>query len=130
MKWCRFKNKFLDWKYKIGCRIRLPIYRKLMQYLFPWWDWINLLKVMREWLEDSSDKFIKYSIIADNKEVAEEMKRCKILIDRLLKDEYYDMYENMNWSKDKKWEREGQQQKQDKDYLLKIMKRKLFCWWD
>ncbi len=65
-----------------------------------WWDSYYIFEMLRFKFEDMEQKFRKYGISVTAKKDADKMKICKLLLDRLVKDEYY---ENVFKYHHKKW---------------------------
>jgi len=64
------------------------------------WDQCYLYKFLHFKLQNMEDLHRNYGHSLDNRKIADKIKVCKLLLDRLIKDEYY---ENAFKNHDKKW---------------------------
>ena len=91
----------------------------------------------------------KYAISADRKDCATKIHICRLLCNRLIEDEYYDMLQRkieFHWGSSsqikvldegcqlgicKDWVHyDDYMQKQDLEYLCKLLRKHLHSWWD
>jgi len=122
------------------------------------WDWLFLLKILRHKLNNDRNYYIKFGIHLRKDKQIRDMKVCVNLLDRLIADEYDDIYQKelekkwgdyegvfclsrvgvvteedrKQYNKDckKAFEKADYAKKQDLELLFTIMKKKLFSWWD
>lgn len=84
-------------------------------------------------LKNMEDFFYSdYTWCANSKRKAKEIKTCRILLDRIVKEEYveYDCQNPKHTSGMKYFKNEGYMLQQDLDMLFNIMRKKSQRWWD
>lgn len=74
-------------------------WRKIIYY-DRWWDHQYLFEILRFKLEDMETNFKAHGHHLNAEKSAHKMRICKLLLDRLIKDDYYD---NIFKFYDKKW---------------------------
>ena len=100
---------------------------KHLYYWFPiiWddrnWDWSYILIILNHKLKSVLDRWEKNQMYIGQSKDTKKIRICTLLLNRLIKDDYIlnhegDMVDYM--------------QQQDKDYLLKLLEKHLFKWWD
>jgi len=102
------------------------------------WDWAYLLAVMEFKFRGMQESFEKYGHLEGNEKHAREVRICAVLCNRMRKDEYLEHFVGSLEAhihaplkvRDRAYAHEQMMQKQDLEYLLKLMRRKLRCWWD
>lgn len=111
------------------------------------WQYADLLQVINFQLHIMEKQFIKHGICVDAKKIAKEFHLAKLLIQRILNDDYskgaFDFPEididcgNPYCPKKRPlipniepWEYDDYMKRQDLNYLCELIRKKLFCWWD
>ena len=95
------------------------------------WDQAFLYEIMRHKLKLMEDYFYSdHTMCVDAKKRAEEIKTCRILLDRILKEEYIEFDPNKCPYPWDYFKNEAYMLKQDIDYLFKIMSKRSSDWWD
>ena len=98
------------------------------------WDYYFLFVIMEFKLKQMEKLFRNYGMGLHSVRDADRMKICRLLIERINEDNYYNMYKEgkvFKFDKSPKiFEIEARQIKQDKEYLFKIMNKYILTWWD
>lgn len=93
------------------------------------WDHAYLFRILRFKLS-SMEKFFRTRGMLANREVnALQMKRCMIIIDRLIADDYYENIMRGPF-KHKWYERECRDKNNDLKYLFDQIRKHVLTWWD
>ena len=93
-------------------------------------DHSYILIIMKKKLERQRDFFnSKYAMSADAKSQAKKIHVCVLLLDRLLNIDYDIVHKKPGWF-GREYKYECYMEKQDLDYLCKMLNKHLFCWWD
>lgn len=135
------EKKMLNFFYKvIRCVQWLPILWKNYDF-----DSHYLLIVMEYKLKRMEKLFKNYGTCVGSGQAAKEIHVARLLIKRILEDNYYDMV--VDWvdsesildlrttkrpmvPNQKAWDYAEYMKHQDFEYLLGIFKKHFFCWWD
>lgn len=115
--------------------------RRQIQAEYPWWDEHYLLKMIEDWLRNSSKKHSTIGHLVRSKRTSREMLIAANLIDRINNRDYSEP--NKVFSCRNKHIKKGslggsfdynpledELRKQDLDYLLDYIKKHIFTWWD
>ena len=97
-----------------------------------WWDHSFLYSILKKKLEIMEKYFRRYGISTQAEKDADKMKKCVLLLDRLIKDDYIDYKQERRWEPKFRLllEKEEQMINQDLDLLFKILRKQIRCWWD
>lgn len=91
-------------------------------------DQVFIFMILQKKLERQRDFFnSKYAMSADAKNQAKKIHLCVLLLDRLIKEDYIS-FTCGTWHEC--YEQETYLQRQDLDYLCKMLNKHIFCWWD
>ncbi len=144
--WHKFKDwqercwyKFKHWRYKYNLNwsgIKQGI-RNLVIW-FPviwfdrWWDHSFLYSILRFKLSLMEKGFRTYGISTRSEQDADNIKKCKLLLDRLTNDAYIDYEGKRGWEPKVRFsfEKEEEMIEQDLDLLFKILRKQIRAWWD
>ena len=123
------------------------------------WDYFFFMNIIQFKLKNMEKFFKEYGVSVNSERDAREMRKCILLLDRIMEDNYCDREYN---KLDKKWgkviidngklcrskiiseedekqerkeikrliERENSLKNQDMDLLFKILRKQIFSWWD
>lgn len=86
---------------------------------YQWFDYGFLLKMMKDWLKNSSQEFKTKGHNTDNMVVAAQMQEAVVILERLDANEYYKTSTNSQKAK-----------QEDVDALMDLLKKNLLSWWD
>jgi hypothetical protein len=128
MRWWKIKDFIRGIKPGIGNVIRwFPVI-----YNDRWWDHSFLYYILRFKLDDMEKNFRKHGHGTNSKKDADNMKKCKLLLDRLSNDAYIDYNEDRGWAPKIRFSfnKEERMINQDLDMLFKILRKQIRCWWD
>ena len=97
-----------------------------------WWDHSFLYSILRKKLEIMEKNFRCCGISTQAEKDADNMKKCILLLDRLINDAYIDYRQERGWAPKFRlsYEKEEQMINQDLDLLFKILRKQIRCWWD
>lgn len=97
-----------------------------------WWDHSFLYSILRFKLSLMEKGFRTYGMSTRSEQDADNIKICKLLLDRLINDAYIDYKEERGWSPKIRFsfEKEEEMINQDLDMLFKILRKQIRCWWD
>lgn len=122
-------------------------YRKFL-WTDRWYDDHYLYFMMREKLRHDRGMYKKYSLNLHSQDQINSMKRCILVLDRIINDNYFDnaLYfyekEHPDWYgditrdiPDRKWfrrcsDKASKQRQQDIDYLWSLVGKYSKSWWD
>lgn len=128
-------RRFRWWREKYGLTwhaIKQGI--KNLVFWFPvvwldrWWDHSFLYSILRHKLKQMEKGFRMYGISVNSERDAKNIKKCILLLDRLINDDYIDYTKRDNVRKS--FEEEQKAIEQDLDLLFKIIRKQIRCWWD
>jgi len=135
----KYYRKFKNWQYKYGLDWR-GIKRgvKNLVFWFPviwldrWWDHSFLYPILRRKLEHMEENFRLGGCHKNNKKDAFKMKKCVLLLDRLINDAYIDYKNERGWAPKIRFSfnKEHEMIEQDLDLLFKLLRRNIRTWWD
>ena len=97
-----------------------------------WWDHSFLFSILRFKLSLMEKGFRKYGVSTRSEQDADNIKKCEVLLDRLINDAYIDYKEERGWCPKIRLSFEKQEEmiNQDLDMLFKILRKQIRCWWD
>lgn len=93
-----------------------------------WWDHYFLYSILKKKLELMEKGFRTYGIGLHSEKDAKNMKKCILLLDRLINNDYIDYKRGDNLQAS--IEKEERMINQDLDLLFKIIRRQIRTWWD
>ena len=93
-----------------------------------WWDHSFLYSILRKKLELMEEGFRNHAWSANAEKDAKNMKKCILLLDRLINDDYIDYSKGNNIRNS--LEKEEMMINQDLDLLFKIIRKQIRTWWD
>lgn len=96
-----------------------------------WWDFSFIYLILRHKLKRMEKGFREQGITMNASKDAHNIKICILLLDRLIKNDYY----NYNKISNPKYplaemDKEGEMIQQDLDLLFKILRKQIESWWD
>jgi hypothetical protein len=97
-----------------------------------WWDHSFLYPILRKKLELMEKNFRLHGCHLNNEKDAFKMKKCVLLLDRLINDAYIDYKNERGWAPKVRFsfEKEEEMIEQDLDLLFKLLSKNIRTWWD
>jgi len=93
-----------------------------------WWDHSFLYSILRKKLELMEEGFRLHGMGLHSEMDAKNMKKCILLLDRLINDAYIDYSKGNNIRNS--FEKEEMMIEQDLDLLFNIIRKHIRTWWD
>jgi hypothetical protein len=94
-----------------------------------WWDHYFFFIILHKKLSIMEKNFRKNGSHSCAEQDADKIKKCVLVIERLIKDNY-DEISYWKGSLKEKGDHADYQRKQDIDYLFKILRKNILTWWD
>ncbi len=94
-----------------------------------WWDYYFLFVLLRKKLSIMEKNFRKYGMYLYAEKDADKMKKCLLVLNRLIEDDYDVRASEKNSMKERKYHAEYLKQ-QDIDYLFDTLRKNILTWWD
>ena len=97
-----------------------------------WWDHSFLYPILRKKLSLMEEGFRKHGHSVNSEKDADNIKKCVLLLDRLINDDYIDYMDERGWCPKIRFSFNKEQEmiNQDLDMLFKILRKQIRCWWD
>lgn len=116
---------YYDIKYGIYYNVKYGIINLIKWFPIIWkdrnWDQNYLYRIIRFKLKQMEFLQRRYGIGVDNNKYADQMRKCILLLDRIIKDDY--LLESEYTIAEKRKE-------QDLDLLFKLIRKHVEGWWD
>jgi hypothetical protein len=97
-----------------------------------WWDHSFLYSILRYKLNQMEKGFRKQGHCTNSEKDADNVKKCVLLLDRLIKDDYIDYNNEKGWTPKIRLllRKEEEMINQDLDLLFKTIRKQIRAWWD
>jgi len=120
-------------------KLKTTIYFIPVIWNVKWWDYSSLLQLQLAQLSLMEKNWVTHSYHVNAKRSLRDISKARILTQRILKDEYtcasWKIKQGTSIFNNEQFdyvpgEIEDKQKQQDLDVLCKIIRKKLFTWWD
>jgi len=94
-----------------------------------WWDHYFFFVLLHKKLSIMEKNFRKNGVHLFAEKDADKMKKCVLVLERLIKNEYDEMASTKNSLKER-CDHAEYLEKQDINYLFNILRKNILTWWD